>query len=161
MKPLFTIFLIVGLVSFVFGQKESDQSESFWWQNVGSIEVPRGFTKEYYNYREGSIFTLKYEDGSFIRLHKGGLMRLPFFQEGEEFEVEETKDFDDWIWRCGKRKNTELYWCEINFKRSRDLIFLPNLSFADVKKEKLELFKAALKSFKCVLCENKKNRVKI
>lgn len=81
---------------------------------------------------------------------------MPLLQEDEGFIVEKIENFEDKTLRCGKRKNKELYWCEVNYKRKvGGVAALPNVAFGDVKKEKLELFLNALKSFKCFICEVK------
>lgn len=157
MRIAFSLFLLICFVPFIFGQKKDEKLQLFRWGGVGSIEVPKRFKQDYYNYREGHIYTLKYKDKSFIQLHWGGMMRLPLLQETEGFIIEKTQNFDDKIVRCGKRKDKKLYWCEVNFKRKQDMVFPPNIAFVDVKKEKLELFMEALKSFKCFLCEIKTN----
>lgn len=157
MKLVFTIILFAFLVPFVFGQKKEEKLYLFRWLSIGSIEVPKGFKQDYYNYREGHIYTLKYKDKSFIQLHWGGMMKLPLLQVEEGFIVEKTENFEDKTLRCGKRKNKELYWCEVNYKRQKDMFFPANLTFGDVKEEKLDLFKNVLKSFKCLICANKKD----
>lgn len=155
MRSVFTIFLFLCFVTFVFAQKKDERLQLFQWKSIGSIEVPKGSKQNYSNYREGHIYTLNYEDKSFIQLHRGGMMRLPLLQEDEDFIVEKTENFEDKTLRCGKRKNKNLYWCEVNYKRKNNIVFPPNIAFGDVKKEKIELFMKALKSFKCFICEVK------
>jgi hypothetical protein len=157
MKIVFSILLFVCFIPFVFGQKKEKKTEIFRWGNIGSIKVPKGFTQDYSNYREGHFYTLNYEDKSFIQLHRGGMIRFPLLQEDRGFILGNTENFEDKTLRCGKRKNTELYWCEVNYKRKENIAFPPNLTFVDVKKEKLELFMNALKSFRCLICEVKIN----
>lgn len=65
MKSVVTLFLFLCFVPFIFGQKKEEKLQLFLWKNFGSINVPKDFKQDYYNYREGHIYTLKYKDKSF------------------------------------------------------------------------------------------------
>ncbi len=165
MRKGFTLLIILIVVSFGFGQKtKREKFVDYVWKYEESIlleevEVPVKFKEETRNYREGIISYLKYKDDSYIILHRGGMMKLPFFAERDGYTTETKEEFADRTVRCGKSKNKQLYWCEVNFRRTAETIkaglpFPSNFAFDKVKKKNLKLFKEALNSL--VLQEQKR-----
>jgi len=81
--------LIVSVNAFsqVPGPRQPPQTEKFVWRygghELGTLAVPRGFTAETENYREGIVTRLRYPDGSCFVLQRGFMYRIPLFQDPE------------------------------------------------------------------------------
>src|SRR5689334_7231312 len=79
--------LQVGVAFAVLGLTQATCAEEFVWRHgearIGCLTVPAGFKVENYDYREGIITTLVYQDGSRITLQSGGMYSLPLFKGGE------------------------------------------------------------------------------
>lgn len=112
-------------------------------QRIATINVPAGYKEETMSYVEGVKTVLTYPDGSYIILHVGGMIKLPFFTEPEH-EVCERRQLPNRMTRSGKVRNAELFWREEN---SIGVWPPTNIGFTNVPKDRLELFEKSLRSF--------------
>jgi len=112
-------------------------------QRIATIKVPAGYKEETKSYVEGVQTILRYPDGSYIILHLGGMIKLPFFTEPEH-EVCERRQSATRIIKSGKVRNLELFWREEN---SLGVWPPTNIAFTNVPKDRLKLFEKSLRSF--------------
>ncbi len=112
-------------------------------QKIATIKVPAGYKEETTSYVEGVQTILKYPDGSYIILHVGGMIKLPFFTEPEH-EVFERQQLSNRMIKRGKVRNTELFWREEN---SIGVWPPTNIGFTNVPKDRLKLFEKSIRSF--------------
>jgi hypothetical protein len=91
--------LFLTTVAFaIVAQTPQSTTETFVWkmrgQIIGRLSVPKGPVDlkdktprlgrvEVYDYREGIVTTLRYQDGASIVLQTGGMYRLRMFQDPE------------------------------------------------------------------------------
>jgi hypothetical protein len=118
------------------------------WKNknrrLGMIKVPVGYKEETLSYTEGVKTTLTYHDGSYIVLHVGGMIKLPFF-EGPKYPVTKWRRERHRIVRSGKMLDQELFWSE----ESSVGVWPPtNIGFSNVPKNRVKIFEKALTSFR-------------
>jgi len=134
------------------------QAEDLVWKygaiRMGHLNVPAGFKVENYNYREGIVTTLVYQDGSRITLQSGGMYSLPLFQ-GAEYILISSTELDGKTVRVGRSANGETWWREdeyspkkANTKRISLLaLFPPNVGYSGVPTMRRSVFDRALDSF--------------
>jgi|GEM_PF-5636925 len=163
----FLLLIITLITSSAWGQKTQNKSVtskselvSYSWKYkdfalFGTIQVPKDFTESTHNYREGIITRLTYSDGSLIILHRGGMMKIPFF-DGTDYIVSEK--CEKWsnvergnkiihqVFRRGVAKDKDLFWREENTYFSGFPVSL-NIAYEKVPKEQVELFNQALDSY--------------
>jgi hypothetical protein len=132
--------------------------EEFVWAHgtrlIGRLNVPRGFTAETYDYREGIVTTLRYGDGSFIILQAGGMYRLPLFQD-KEHRLTSSKELNAKTIRIGQFVETSLWWREDDYKRGKlngdaagwFALFPPNIGYSKVSSTHRAEFDRSLDSF--------------
>lgn len=161
MKKSFACLIILLVVFTCLGQTKERLLVNYDWKYeksllLNDVKVPANYKEETKNYREGIISYLKYKDGSYIVIHRGGMIKLPFFAEESFYTTESKEKLEDRVFRCGKSKNQRLYWCEVNFKRAVGIPFPTNFAFDKVKKEDLILYKESLKT----LVLQEQNRIK-
>lgn len=112
------------LASFAFAQKIASfpKTETFVWRydtlTLGSLEVPTGYTAETENYLEGIVTRLSYPDGSSLVLQKGGLYRIPMFQDPEHV-LDSSKPEEARTVRRGHYRGRSRCWGEIDFAPSK------------------------------------------
>jgi hypothetical protein len=124
------------LVEFVWRSKSN--------RELGKILVPPGYIESTKTYTEGVQTKLGYPDGSYIILHKGGMITLPFLK-APEYEVIKSGKSTSRLVREGRVRGTELFWREENSYG----VWPPlNLAFANVPKAEVNLFENAIASFK-------------
>lgn len=112
-------------------------------QELGKILVPSGYTESTKAYTEGVQTNLGYPDGSYIILHKGGMITLPFLKP-PDYEVIKSHKSSSKIVREGRERGTGLFWREENSYG----VWPPlNLAFASVPKAEVNLFENAIASF--------------
>jgi hypothetical protein len=133
-------------------------AEDFVWtyggRLIGHLAVPKGFHAETYNYREGIVTTLRYDDGSFIMLQSGGMYRIPLFQDKEHILIS-SKDQDAKTIRIGRFADTNLCWREDDYKRGKPGggaigivgLFPPNVGYGKVPPSRRGEFDQSLDSF--------------
>lgn len=135
-----------------------NQTELFVWRYNGSIlgflDVPRGFTSDTDNYREGIVTTLHYPDGSSIILQRGFMYRIPLFQD-EKDVLDSSAVKSGTTVRRGHYKGKRECWGEIDYKppvKTVEKAFLgiigPNLGYAHVPRKRADEFFRALESFR-------------
>ena len=134
------------------------QAEDFVWKygaiRIGRLNVPAGFRVENYNYREGIVTTLVYQDGSQITLQSGGMYSLPLFQ-GAEYLLISSTELDGKTVRIGRSAKGDTCWREdeyrpkkANTKRISLLaLFPPNVGYSGVLTMRRSVFDRALDSF--------------
>ncbi len=115
-------------------------------RQLGRILVPPGFTEETKAYTEGVRTTLTYPDGSYIVLHVGAMIKLPFFTEPQH-KISGWRKLSNQVVREGKVRDTELFWREEN---SYGVWPSTNLGFTNVPRSRVKIFENALASFKYV-----------
>jgi len=137
---------------------EAIHAADFVWKHgtirIGRLNVPAGFKVETYDYREGIVTTLQYEDGSHITLQSGGMFRLPLFQ-GEEYPLISSTDLAAKIVRIGRSASGESCWREDNYKVKKAggthisllALFPPNVGYSKVPVARRSEFDHALDSF--------------
>lgn len=157
MKYIVTILIIALAPLMMYGQKNQEQDllVTFTWKwhttIFTTLQVPAGYKEETENYKEGIITYLRYADGSYIILHRGGMMSLPLLKE-PKYGVSKIEELDDRISRQGKMQNTDLFWREDKLKRSDGKgnglqLLSPNIAFSNVPKNRVELFNQSLNSY--------------
>lgn len=112
-------------------------------QRIAIIKVPAGSKEETKSYVEGVQTVLTYPDGSYIILHIGGMIKLPFFTEPAH-QVCEQRQLTNRMIRSGKVRDTELFWREEN---SIGVWPPTNIGFTNVPRHRLRVFEKALRSF--------------
>lgn len=138
------------------GQQAS--ADEFLWKvhgnPIGRLDVPPGFKAETYDYREGVVTTLRYEDGASITLQSGGMFRIPLFQ-GSRYVLVSSTDLDTKTVRSGRSAKGNLYWREDNYipkkisgpRISPLALVPPNLGYSEVSALRRSEFDHALDSF--------------
>ena len=107
---------------------------------IARIEVPKGFKENNWEYGEGIVTNLTYADSSYIVLHFGFNMSLPFLKSPEHLIYNEEKKSDRTI-RYGRIQHTKLCW------REENLYPIPiNIAFSRVPANKLKTFERSLAS---------------
>ena len=107
--------LVWGVLPSEAQQTQEAGTTTFVWLNVGTLKVPRGFKEETRNYTEGTVTRLCYSDGSCFVLQRGGMYRVPMFQDPEHI-VDFSKDSPERTIRRGHYKGKSEMWGEINYK---------------------------------------------
>jgi hypothetical protein len=83
------------------GRPRGDFAWEYGGIRIGRLNLPAGFKVENYNYREGIVTTLLYEDGSRITLQSGGMYGLPLFK-GAEYVLTSTAELGEKNVRAGQ-----------------------------------------------------------
>lgn len=137
--------VFISIISLGQGSKDELVAFNLKQKNksIATIQVPAGYKEETYSYVEGVRTTLTYPDGSYIILHVGGMIKLPFFTEPEHV-VSKRQNLPNRIVRYGKVHNTNLLWREEN---SVGVWPPTNIGFTNVPKERRALFVRALRTF--------------
>jgi len=139
--------LILASVSSLGQNYRKDELVTFKWarknQTIATIQVPTGYVEETESYREGLKTMLTYPDGSYIILHIGGMIKLPFFAEPRH-QVREKQILHNQIIRSGNVQNTKLFWREANSQRTWPPT---NIGYTNVPANRLRLFEQSLSSF--------------
>ena len=129
--------------------------EDFVWKTggirIGSLNVPVGFKVENYDYREGVVTTLVYQDGSRIMLQSGGMYSLPLFQGAEYILISSTESAEKTV-RVGRCANGDSCWREDNYRPKKAIgprisllaLFPPNVGYSRVPKAQPSVFDRAL-----------------
>jgi hypothetical protein len=132
----------------VSAAKADDQLVTFRWKNksreLGTIAVPSGYKEETRASGESVRTTLKYEDGSYIVLHVGGVIKQPLFSEPDH-QISEQRTLSQLVIREGKVRNTKLFWREQN---SYGVSPATDTGFTNVPRDRFWLFMEALRSFR-------------
>ena len=140
------------------GAKHCTKIKSFVWiygnSDLGTLRVPTGFRAETENYREGIVTRLRYPDGSYLMFQKGGMYRVPMFQDPQDIldfsKVEDATTIRRGHYRGGR------CWGEVNYSpvnagasgKSFLSLFPPNLGYANVPCKRADEFFEALRSFR-------------
>lgn len=158
MQRSLRILLLVTVVLTLAGEAQQVATESFVWrqgrQIIGRLTVPKGFRLEVYDYREGTVTTLRYKNGAYIVLQVGGMYRIPLF-DGREYNLLSSTERDNRTVRTGRAANAELYWREDDYHHKRIggerfswlALWPPNVGYAKVAREQRPEFDRALDSF--------------
>ena len=132
--------------------------EDFVWKKggirIGSLNAPAGFKVENYDYREGVVTTLVYQDGSRITLQSGGMYRLPLFRGAEYILISSTESVTKTV-RVGRSANGDSCWREDNYRPKKAIaprisllaLFPPNAGYSRVPTALRSVFDRALDSF--------------
>jgi hypothetical protein len=132
------ILLLVATTLVLCGETPQDATETFVWshgtQVIGRLSVPAKFRVEVYDYREGLVTTLHYQNGAYIILQAGGMYRLPLFQE-PEYKLSFSTEKSLKTARVGLLANTGLRWRE------------DNVGYAKVSPDQQAEFDKAIDSF--------------
>jgi hypothetical protein len=118
------------------------------------LNVPAGFKVENYNYREGLVTTLAYQDGSRITLQSGGMYSLPLFHDAEYILISSTES-DAKIVRVGRSANGDSCWREDNYRPKKAIdprisllaLFPPNVGCSGVQTPRRSVFDRVLDPF--------------
>jgi hypothetical protein len=149
---------VVVNFDFRLNSRQGSSTEEFVWKYggnlIGRLNVPAGFKIETYDYREGIVTTLRYNDGANITLQSGGMYQIPLFQ-GPGYDLISSKDMDAKTVRSGRFAKGDLYWREDNYKLrkitgkriSMLALFPPNLDYSQVPTARRSEFDRALDSF--------------
>ena len=120
-----SVLLLMTMASALVAEKPQNATETFVWRHgnqiIGRLSVPKGPAVEVYDYREGIVTTLRYQDGASIVLQVGGMYRLPLFQD-PEYKLVSSTESDAKTVRIGRSEGGELNWREDNYKSKK----LPN-----------------------------------
>ncbi len=137
-------FLFLIVISIYPQNAKSNELTKFTWlcgkDTLGVINIPPNFKINNWQYGEGLVTTLTYKDSSRIILHFGGTIHLPLL-DTPFYKVINIKRHKDKTIRKGIVDDSNLFWCEYNFK---DLV---NIAYAEVPNSKIKLFNSALSSF--------------
>ena len=137
------MLLFLFVISIYSQNTKSIELVEFTWiwatDTLGVINIPPDFNKANWHYGEGLVTTLTYDDSSYILLHLGGNMQLPFLDE-PDYKVLYKKEYDNKTVRKGK-VDKNLFWCEYSF------INMTNIAYSKVSDEKIELYNKSLDSF--------------
>jgi len=101
---------------------------------------------EVYDYREGIVTTLRYQDGAYILLQSGGMYRIPLFQ-CPEYKLFSSTEHDRKTARTGRFTEGDRLWREDNYKPRAASGWPPNIGYAKVQPKQRIEFDAALDSF--------------
>jgi hypothetical protein len=136
------------------------ETESFVWKygniTFGTLQVPSGFTDETQNYTEGIVIRLHYPDGSCFLFQRGGMYRVPMFQDPEHI-VDFSRKVSERTIRRGHYKGRSEVWGEVNYnlqiKSNYPLtslfeLFGPNIGYEHVPGKRAQEFARALESFR-------------
>ena len=136
------------------------ETESFVWKYgnliFGTLQVPSGFTDETENYREGIVTRLRYPDGSIFILQRGGMYRVPMFQDPDHL-VDFSRKISNQTIRKGHYKGQSDVWGEVNYNPQINSnhhptslleIFGPNIGYEHVPRKRAKEFARALESFR-------------
>ena len=121
------------------------------WKGIGEYRaellVPNNFHENHEYYGEGIITTLRYRDSSYIFLHIGGLVQLPFFNANKDNNLNliDSIKIDNEISRKGIQKDKKLYWCEKSMQGG-----WINIGYGSVKPTKLKTFDKSMDSFSII-----------
>ena len=118
------------------------------------MNVPAGFKVENYNYREGLVTTLAYQDGSRITLQSGGMYSLPLYHDAEYILISSTES-DAKIVRVGRSANGDSCWREDNYRPKKAIdprisllaLFPPNVGCSGVQTPRRSVFDRVLDPF--------------
>jgi hypothetical protein len=148
----------VGVAFAVLTLTLAAHAEGFVWQHggirTGRLSVPTGFKVENYDYREGIVTTLVYEDGSRITLQSGGMYSLPLFQ-GPEYILTSTEQLPQKTVRVGRSASRTACWREDNYRPKKAngkrisllALFPPNVGYSRIPAVRRLDFDRALDSF--------------
>jgi hypothetical protein len=139
-------------------------AEEFIWQYagrvIGRLTVPAGFVVDTYNYREGIVTTLRYDDGAYLVLQSGFMYRVPMFQDPDH-KLGSSTELEAKTIRVGQLAGSTLCWREDNFKHKKIrrktvvngktvslfMVIPPNIGYARVAQGRRADFDRALDSF--------------
>jgi hypothetical protein len=121
---------------------------------IGRLAVPAGFKVENYDYREGIVTRLVYQDGSRITLQSGGMYGMPLFK-GAEYILICTEELPAKTVRVGRAANGTTCWREDNYRPktangkriSLLALFPPNVGYSRVPPVHRSDFDGALDLF--------------
>jgi len=117
--------------------------------------VPKGSRVEIYDYLEGIVTTLRYQDGASIKLQDGLMYILPLFS-APKYRLISSTEGDTKTTRVGRCGNGKLNWREDNYKTKTLIgeppanVFTwptPNIGYANVSSDRKSEFDNALDSF--------------
>jgi len=139
------------------GPTKPVQTEKFVWRygarELGTLDVPSGFTADTENYREGIVTRLRYADGSCVLLQRGFMYRIPMFQDPEDI-LDSSKKLNDKTARRGHYSHEPEVWGEDDYAPSRPThegslleTISPNLGFEHVPRGRGKEFARAIESF--------------
>jgi hypothetical protein len=145
MSILVFVFILSSLAQRGNVAAGDSAAERYWWvwsgDTLGVLEVPSHPKVVHDEYGEGVAFTLSYPDSSYLILHFGGDIHLPFL-DGADYAVDSTFNKGSATIRVGHIKGKPLYWRE----ESRE--HLINILYCNVTKARLPLFENALATFR-------------
>jgi hypothetical protein len=152
---------ILPLIAFalaLFAEGPQKPTETFVWKRgnriIGRLSVPKGTHAKVYDYLEGIVTTLQYQDGAYIKLQAGLMYRVPLFPE-PEYKLVSSTEGDTKITRVGRCGNEKLNWREDNYKPKKSnngrtpwiALWPPNIGYANVSSDRKPEFDNALDSF--------------
>jgi hypothetical protein len=121
---------------------------------IGSLNAPAGFKVENYDYREGVVTTLAYQDGSRIMLQSGGMYSLPLFWGAQYILISSTESAAK-IVRVGRSAKGDSCWREDSYRPKKAIgprfsllaLFPPNVGYSRVPTAQRSVFDRAFDSF--------------
>jgi hypothetical protein len=146
------------MASTLVAEAPQDSMKTFVWnqggQIIGRLLVPKNFTVEVYDYREGVVTKLHYGNGAYIVLQVGGMYRIPMFQDPEYKLISSTEKALKTI-RVGRAADGEFRCREDNYKPERMndkrhsflAIWPPNIGYAKVPHDQQVEFDLSMDSF--------------
>ena len=155
------VLLLTVSASALVAATPQDAMETFVWNHggdvIGRLSVPKKYTVEVYDYREGIVTTLHYQDEAYIVLQVGGMYRLPLFQD-PEYKLTSSTEKDFKTIRIGRTANGELHWREDNCRPKKVAdkrhsllsiwaIWAPNIGYAKVNDDQKAEFDKSMDSF--------------
>jgi hypothetical protein len=152
------LIVSVNVFSQVPGPKQPPQTEKFVWRygghELGTLDVPRGFTADTENYREGIVTRLRYRDGSCFVLQRGFMYRIPLFQDPEHI-LDSSEKMSSKTVRRGHYSDKSEVWGEVDYAPRKSVhpgaslfeIVSPNLGYEHVPVGLGKDFARAIDSF--------------
>jgi hypothetical protein len=152
------LLLITAAALVLAAQTPQSPTENFIWKAgnhaIGRLSIPKGFSVELYDYREGTVTTLRYRNGAHIVLQVGGMYSLPLYQ-GPEYKLISLREEESKTTRLGRFADSELRWREDDYKAKKVegrqfsllAIWAPNIGYAKVTHDQQAEFDKALDSF--------------
>jgi hypothetical protein len=159
MRQNISILLLTAFALALLAEGPQKPAETFVWrrgnQIIGRLSVPKGKRVEVYDYLEGVVTTLRYQDGAYIMLQAGSMYRLPLFSD-PEYKLISSTERDTKTTRVGQCGSGKLNWREDNYKPKKLIgerppnVFAwptPNIGYANVSSDRKSEFDNALDSF--------------
>ena len=141
-------FIAVGFFQAPGCQQNDEPRATYCWKwetgdTIATIQIPVGFrTLSDWEYGEGKVTTLRWEDSSTVVLHFGGLMHLPFLGPPRYILTDSSTDRGGYT-LTGRVVGTNLRWREVQSHGG-----WYNLAYYDVPPNRVRSYDYMFESFR-------------